>query len=63
MLIKTELIQELMKEENILKSLHRYFYCGDFRYLVSLATEACLILSLTRINDNKIIVIFKNRKK
>jgi hypothetical protein len=56
MLIKTELIQELMKEENILK-VDAYigtFTRGDFRYLVSLATEdATLILSLTRINDNK----------
>jgi hypothetical protein len=40
---KTELIQELMKEENILKvDVHRYFYSWGFRYLVSLATEVQL---------------------
>jgi hypothetical protein len=44
-----------MKEENILKVDYiGTFTRGDFRYLVSLATEdATLILSLTRINDNK----------
>jgi hypothetical protein len=41
MLIETELIQELMNEKNILK-VDAYigtFTRGDFRYLVSLATE------------------------
>jgi hypothetical protein len=46
MLIKTELIQELMKEENILK-VDAYigtFTRGDFRYLVSLATEDATLI-------------------